>query len=103
MEQDKVRAEFEAAYRKARYVHVDGFDLRRLGDAYQCEHAQFAWDMWRASREAVVVVLPEEDKAGFGGDDGPLGPSIEQIEAAGYNCGVKACRAAIHAAGIRTR
>lgn len=86
MEQDKVRAEFEAAYRKARYDHVDGFDLRRLGDAYQCEHAQFAWDMWKASREAVVVELPSP----FVGDDFTMYDGAEMLEA-------------IHDAGIRTK
>ncbi|MDV7209945.1 hypothetical protein [Azotobacter beijerinckii] len=99
MEQDKVRAEFEEAYRKARYVHVDGFDLRRLGDAYQCEHAQFAWDMWRASREALVVELPERYSAEFVERQ----PEHKRALFHAHNGAVHDCKLAIEAAGIRAK
>ncbi|MFC0712237.1 hypothetical protein [Azorhizophilus paspali] len=55
MEQDKMHGEFEAAYRKARSEHGDGYDLRRIGDIYKCEHAQFAWDIWHAAIHAAGI------------------------------------------------
>lgn len=92
MEQDKMREEFEAAY-MASFVGEDSSQLRaawleRGSDGeYRSYQARGAWWAWQASREAVVVELPYAGTL--------LAPQ--------WNEAIYRCRAAIHAAGIRTR
>ena len=50
-----------------------------------------AWASWEASRECLVIELPEPDS-----DDGD---SWDQC----FKSGVSQCRAAIHAAGVKTK
>lgn len=80
MEQDKMREEFEAWYFD-RHMVVNSWD----GLIYADHDQQEAWRAWRASREAVVVELPEPV---------PFRSREDTIQD---------CRAAIHAAGISTR
>lgn len=83
MEQDKVRAEFEAWYFD-RHLVVNRWDGLIYDDADQQE----AWRAWRASRAAVVVELPEWfDRF----DSGDRAYWVEDVEKA------------IKAAGIRTK
>ena len=59
---------------------------------------------WVASRQSLVVELPEENPLGSGpGDHGDGRPSFEQHCAAECNFIIRDCRDAIHNAGIRTK
>ena len=102
MEQDKMRDEFEAFHRK--HMEKLGFDKCDIdsdfdrddsGDYIYCTAAD-GWIYWQASRAAVVVelapVVDTSQKA-----------NASRASAEGFNAGVAWCRAAIHAAGIRTK
>lgn len=54
-----------------------------------------AWSAWEASRECLVIDLPEPRVArGYG----------EQVaDALGFNDGINYCEEAIHAAGVKTK
>lgn len=54
-----------------------------------------AWASWEASRECLLIELPEPRVArGYG----------EQVaEALGFNDGISYCEEAIHAAGVKTK
>lgn len=54
-----------------------------------------AWAAWQASRECLVIELPEPRAArGYG----------EQVaDALGFNDGINYCEEAIHAAGVKTK
>ena len=88
---DLTEKEFEAAFRKE-------FGFGRLAasaipDAQQMMRA--AWWAWQASRECLVIELPEPRVArGYG----------EQVaEALGFNDGINYCEEAIHTAGVKTK
>ncbi|SEI98339.1 hypothetical protein SAMN04244579_02687 [Azotobacter beijerinckii] len=88
MEQDKVRAEFEAAMNaeaEAGGYEVDWSRSEVDAERYANPAVRSAWWAWQASREAVVVELPEPV---------PFRSREDTIQD---------CRAAIHAAGIRTK
>lgn len=90
MEQDKVRAEFESALIKAaEEAACLPPNLARDRDGqYVSTRIASAWWGWQASREAVVVVLPEWfDRF----DSGDRTYWVEDVEKA------------IKAAGIRTK
>lgn len=60
MDTNKMRAEFEAAWR-ARYSEHGDIALKRSGldpEDYCNTRVKDAWWAWQASREAVVVELP---------------------------------------------
>ncbi|TKD30012.1 hypothetical protein [Azotobacter chroococcum] len=103
MEQDKVRAEFEAAYmRDLVGTSTEGPEvwLERGSDGeYRSFQARGAWWAWQASREAVVVELPEAYSAAFIERQ----PEHKREQFYVHNGAVYDCRAAIHAAGIRTK
>ena len=62
---------------------------------YDEDDTEAAWDAWQASRERLVVELPEPRVArGYG----------EQVaDALGFNDGINYCEEAIHAAGVKTK
>ncbi len=66
---------------------------------------QEAWEAsWKASREALVIELPEEDPTGWGPSDCGDGlPSEEQYIASHCNMVLKKCRKSIEAAGVNVR
>ena len=60
MDTNKMREQFEAAY--TAYCERLGWKtytaFHMLSEVYVKESTELAWQMWRASREAVVVDLP---------------------------------------------
>ena len=62
---------------------------------YDEDDTEDAWYTWQASRECLVVELPEPRAArGYG----------EQVaDALGFNEGINYCEEAIHAAGVKTK
>ncbi|MEE4463882.1 hypothetical protein V2S84_17535 [Azotobacter chroococcum] len=89
MGQDKLRAEFEAAMNaeaEAGGYEVDWSRSEVDAERYANPAVRSAWWGWQASREAVVVELPQP----FEGDDFTMYDGDE-------------LRAAIEAAGIRTK
>lgn len=62
---------------------------------YYYTDVQLKWKAWKASRECLVIELPEPRVArGYG----------EQVaEALGFNDGISYCEEAIHAAGVKTK
>lgn len=53
---------------------------------------------WQASREALVIELPEFDEPLYHSPGSP-----NQHSAQGYNQALDQCRDAIHAAGVKTK
>lgn len=62
---------------------------------YYYTDVQLKWKAWQASRECLVIELPEPRAArGYG----------EQVaDALGFNDGINYCEEAIHAAGVKTK
>ncbi|WP_346399941.1 hypothetical protein [Pseudomonas syringae] len=94
MSNDKMREEFEAACTKhaieAGYPeHDHGFDRHSEDrNCYSDTHTQAAWWAWQASREALVIELPDQYKYADPG---------EAVHA------ISDCRAAIEAAGVKVK
>lgn len=104
MSNDKVRAEFEAAYREEWVRQRDGADITLFDEAvlikddgvYRIGPIQGMWWSWQASRKALVVELP------------PKGPSADpELPGNAWhntrNNTIEACRRAIEAAGVRVK
>lgn len=63
MDTNKMREQFEAGWR-ARYPEHGDIALKRSGlnsEDYCNTRVKDAWWAWQASREAVAVVLPDEE------------------------------------------
>ena len=58
---DKMREEFEAAVALEAKEPVLAVYLSRRDDTYSTSTLHFAWWAWKASREALVIELPDED------------------------------------------
>jgi hypothetical protein len=54
---DKAIAEFEAWWRDN--MNTQEMDLHRFGDGYACHETNRGWMAWKASREALVIELPD--------------------------------------------
>ena len=54
-----------------------------------------AWAAWQASRECLVIELPEPRVA--------RGYREQVADALGFNDGINYCEEAIHAAGVKTK
>ncbi len=85
----KMRSEFEAAFVEEEVrLHGEGF---RSSALYMIEkdtvNVRSAWWAWQASRQFVVVVLPETPNRG-------IGYGL-------FDAGKEACRSAIEALGLR--
>lgn len=61
MSNDKMREEFEAAVALEAKEPVLAVYLSRRDDTYSTSTLHFAWWAWKASREALVIELPDED------------------------------------------
>jgi hypothetical protein len=95
MDTNKMRAEFEAAWR-ARYSEHGDIALKRSGldpEDYCNTRVKDAWWAWQASREAVVLELPKpvEIDSRDGYREAVLWPDevVEAIEAQGLKVEVK--------------
>jgi len=86
MSNEKMRAEFRAAYEREFDTCPRGY-IVETGE-YTNAHAASAWWSWQASRAALCVELPEVS--------GHYGHSK-------YMHGVNDCRSAIESTGVRTR
>lgn len=97
---DLMREEFEAWQSK----ETPGADLEHCGEligngparvSYRNMYVAERWIGWKASRECLVIELPEPRAArGYG----------EQVaEALGFNDAINYCEEAIHAAGAKTK
>ena len=99
---DKMREEFEASPR------FRGMDFTRStthSEYYESPYANGAWDGWKASREALVIELPEPfayvgDYAACGG-----GRILVRAETTDRMCRKTPVydRAAIEAAGVKVK
>lgn len=90
MDTNKMREQFESAWR-ARYPEHGEIALKRSGldpEDYCNTRVNDAWWSWRASREAVVVELPERDS--------DLG-----VYALGFNSCREQSKEAIEAQGLK--
>ena len=58
---DKMREEFETAVALEAKEPVLAVYLSRRDDTYSTSTLHFAWWAWKASREALVIELPDED------------------------------------------
>lgn len=89
---EKMREEFEEFVR----MNVYSGSLTKNADGDYFDHVVGPmWIGWKASREALVIELPEERVArGYG----------EQVaDALGFNDGVEYCREAIETAGLKCK
>lgn len=77
-----------------------GDNPERDGYGYLEGETHTAWIAFNAALDAVVIELPPLNNSHIGGPDSVYGPSIEQVEDAGFDYGVKECRAAIEQAGL---
>lgn len=83
---EKTSPEFEA-WLKERFWHECYEDVK---------HHLFA--AWQASRESLVIELPDSDEPGYHSPGG-----ANQNSAFGYNQALEQCREAIHATGVKTK
>lgn len=97
---DLMRKEFEQAVVNMHVSHgvtpEDAAAFLETGsNGYRSVSTKSAWWSWQASRECLVVELPEPRVArGYG----------EQVaDALGFNDGINYCEEAIHAAGVKTK
>lgn len=97
---DFMREEFEQAVVNMHVSHgvtpEDATAFLETGsNGYSSVGTKSAWWAWKASRECLVIDLPEPRVArGYG----------EQVaDALGFNDGINYCEEAIHAAGVKTK
>lgn len=96
MSKDLMREQFEAAWR-ARYPAHGDIALKRSGldpEDYCNTRVKDAWWAWKASREAVVVDLPNPADYGVYNDHSDF-LHVDDVEL------MKAVRAAIEAQGLK--
>ena len=89
---DLIRKEFESAMSLETGLSIELFELDRNGDSYLSTGPKYAWWAWQASRECLVIELPED----FPFSKEPKYQSSRQQT-------ISECRAAIHAAGVKTK
>ena len=80
---EQVRKEFEE------WAKEDGIDLELVvtphGSYYADEEARAAWDGWQASRQALVVELPQHEYKVSIGWYLPFDKTVEQLDKAGVS------------------
>ena len=91
---DFMREEFEIAFvarckKKGEFARLDRFDDGR----YEYLDASDAWWGWHASRECLVIELPEKT----------LITDSSDMLSIGNNGAINKCRDAIRAAGVKTK
>ena len=89
------RAAFEAWAPYRTDLNKDGF--------YASSHTRAQWSAFNAALDLVCIEIPALNNSHIGGPDSEMGPSIEQVEDAGYDYAVKDCRAAIEQTGLGLR
>lgn len=88
------REQFEAAWGKNNECEpMDGWESLRCDDGYVDEAIDGQWWAWQASREAVVIQLPDHRDYEETLSDHELG----------FNTGLELCAEAIRAAGIKVK
>lgn len=93
MDTNKMRAQFEAwirSYIGSTWLWRNDHQM----DEYIDENAQFMWEAWQASREALVVELPSEDTC-------RTSTSKEGAAQDAYNHALGECRSVIEAQGLK--
>ncbi|MEC4239129.1 hypothetical protein [Pseudomonas sp. DSV-1] len=100
---DKMREEFEESPR------FRGMDFTRStthSEYYESPYANGAWDGWKASREVLVIELPEpEAPESYGvtrADDSEQYEVLESRMGAQYSA-IHKCRRAIESAGVKVK
>lgn len=102
----KMREEFEAWAFRCAWLGLSDECMARdeINGGYYGLELHAAWLAWQASREALVIELPEPDPTGFGpGDSGCGRPSFEQEIAAQCNCVLAQCKRSIEAQGLKVK
>ena len=100
--EEKMREEFEE-FVKGTTVH-DAFWCFERSDSgdyveYVVHHHWQTWEKaWKASRESLVIELPNPISEFNKSDNGFVNP-----EAQGYDDAIEDCRESIHAAGVKTK
>lgn len=56
---DLIRKEFESAMSLETGLSIELFELDRNGDSYLSTGPKYAWWAWNASRECLVIELPD--------------------------------------------
>lgn len=56
---DLMRKEFESAMSLETGLSIELFELDRNGDSYLSTGPKYAWRAWKASRECLVIELPD--------------------------------------------
>lgn len=56
---DLIRKEFESAMSLETGLSIELFELDRNGDSYLSTGPKYAWWAWKASRECLVIELPD--------------------------------------------
>ena len=56
---DLMREEFESAMSLETGLSIELFELDRNGDSYLSTGPKYAWWAWNASRECLVIELPD--------------------------------------------
>lgn len=95
MHTNKMREQFEAwisSYIGSTWLGRNDHQM----DEYIDENAQFMWEAWQASREAVVVELPSEDTC-------RTSTSKEEAAQDAYNHALGECRSVIEAQGVKCK
>lgn len=90
MDTNKMREQFEA-WARSKGLDLEYRNFPGIGQFYECPRTLLALEAWQASRESVVVELPD------------VAHEIdESIEIAyGFNCALKTIRADIEAQGLK--
>ena len=92
---DKMREEFEA-WLKAEWPKA--LTIKYNTGDYRSDTVQQSWVAWQASREALVIELPEEDEPDYHSPG-----HANQHYAIGFNDGRSQCKEAIEAAGLKVK
>jgi len=85
MSSDKMREEFELWARKMS-MDLEYRNIPGVGQFYECPRTLLALEAWQASREALVIELPQQSGANLD-----------------WNQAIRYCRQAIEAAGVKCK
>lgn len=93
MDNEKMRAEFEAWFTISAKWYGNQDDLDWDGEEYSGGDIQLAFEAWQASRAAIVVELPNVETVAVAMTNDWLG----------YSRGVRQCREAIQSTGLKVK
>lgn len=97
---DLMREEFEVWARR-KGLDLEYRNFPGVGKFYECPRTLLALESWQASRESLVIRLPDRPYASE--DDQENMSDYEIGEGHGGIAEWDKCRAAIHAAGVKTK